>query len=55
MGKELKMSLTLIFLSLIFWTWILGAMGAILAIPLTISVMKAQNIFFSENINEISS
>ena len=50
MGKELNMSLTLIFLSLIVWTWILGAIGSILAIPLTISVMKARDIFFSENI-----
>lgn len=27
MGKKLELSLTLIFLSLIIWTWILGAMG----------------------------
>ena len=53
MGKELNMSLTLIFLSLIIWTWILGPIGSILAIPLTISVMKARDIFFSENINEV--
>ena len=50
MGKELHMSLTTIFLSLIFWTWILGAMGAVLAIPLTIAVIKAKEIFFPENI-----
>ena len=50
MGKELNISLTMIFLSLIFWTWILGAMGAILAIPLTISAMKAWEIMFSEDI-----
>ena len=49
MGKELNMSLSLIFLSLIVWTWILGAMGAILAIPLTMSAMKAREIFFSES------
>ena len=50
MGKELNLSLTLIFLSLIFWTWILGAMGAILAIPLTIAVLKAKEIFFKDSI-----
>jgi len=47
MGGELDMSLTLIFLSLIVWTWILGAMGAILAIPLTISFQKAWEILFA--------
>ena len=47
MGKELNISLTVIFLSLIFWSWILGPMGAILAIPLTMSVMKAKEIFYS--------
>ena len=46
MGKELNLSLTVIFLSLIIWTWILGAMGSILAIPLTISVLKAREILF---------
>ena len=47
MGGELNMSLTNIFLSLIVWTWILGAMGAILAIPLTITFMKAWEILFA--------
>ena len=56
MGKEFDMSLTTIFLSLIFWTWILGAIGAILAIPLTMSVMKAKEIFFKDSIlNELKS
>jgi len=50
MGKELNMSLTTIFLSLIFWTWLLGAMGAVLAIPLTIAVIKAKEIFFPDNL-----
>jgi len=48
MGDELNLSLFVIFVSLIFWTWILGGMGAILAIPLTISVMKARDIVFSD-------
>ncbi len=47
MGGELDMSLFVIFLSLVIWTWILGAMGAILAIPLTISFMKAWKILFA--------
>jgi len=48
MGEELNMSLFIIFLSLIVWTWILGAIGAILAIPLTISAVKAWEIVFAE-------
>jgi predicted PurR-regulated permease PerM len=48
MGEELDLSLFVIFLSLIVWTWILGAIGAILAIPLTISAMKAWEILFAE-------
>ena len=44
MGDELDLSLFVIFVSLIFWTWILGGMGAILAIPLTISAMKAKEL-----------
>ena len=48
MGEELNLSLFVIFVSLIIWTWILGPMGAILAIPLTISAMKAREILFSD-------
>jgi len=48
MGEELNLSLSMIFISLIIWAWILGAIGAILAIPLTITVMKAWEVFFVE-------
>jgi len=48
MGEELNLSLFVIFVSLIIWTWILGSIGAILAIPLTISVMKVRGIIVSE-------
>jgi predicted PurR-regulated permease PerM len=48
MGEELNLSLSTIFISLIVWAWILGAIGAILAIPLTITVMKAREILFTE-------
>ncbi len=36
MGEELGISTLFIFLSLIFWTWVLGAAGALLAVPLTL-------------------
>lgn len=38
MGEELGISTLFIFLSLIFWTWVLGAGGALLAVPLTLLV-----------------
>ena len=36
MGQELDLSLSVVFLSLIVWGYILGPMGTILAIPLTL-------------------
>lgn len=44
MGEELDMSILLIFLSLIFWSWVLGPTGAILAIPLTMTLRKIWEI-----------
>lgn len=35
-GKELNLSLSMIFISVIFWSWILGMIGSILAVPLTL-------------------
>ncbi len=34
----MDLSLTLTFLSLVFWAWVLGSLGAVLAIPLTLLV-----------------
>lgn len=35
-GDSTNLSVTVTFLSLVFWTWVLGGLGAILAIPLTL-------------------
>jgi AI-2 transport protein TqsA len=35
-GAEMKMSALLSFLSVIFWAWVLGPTGAVLAIPITV-------------------
>jgi AI-2 transport protein TqsA len=35
-GNAVGLSATVSFLSLIFWAWVLGALGALLAIPLTL-------------------
>ena len=40
--KGLDVSLLLILLSLLFWNWVLGAVGAILAVPLTLAI---KNLF----------
>jgi predicted PurR-regulated permease PerM len=50
MGEELNLSLSIIFISLIVWSWILGPIGAILAIPLTISAIKAWEILSDESL-----
>ena len=40
LGKEFKMSILVVFLSLLFWGWLMGAIGAILGVPLTLSVKR---------------
>jgi predicted PurR-regulated permease PerM len=35
-GESVGLSTTLTFVSLIFWAWILGALGALLAVPMTL-------------------
>jgi predicted PurR-regulated permease PerM len=35
-GDAVGLSTTLTFLSLVFWAWILGPMGALLAVPMTL-------------------
>lgn len=40
LGKEFKMSVLVVFLSLLFWGWLMGAIGAILGVPLTMAVKR---------------
>ncbi|HEX5909590.1 MAG TPA: AI-2E family transporter, partial [Thermoleophilaceae bacterium] len=37
-GDSVGLSMTVTFLALLFWGWVLGALGALLAIPLTLLV-----------------
>lgn len=39
-GKQMNISALVSFLSVIFWTWLLGPTGAILAVPLTVLVRE---------------
>ncbi len=36
MGDRVGLAATLTFLSVVFWTWVVGPLGALLAIPLTL-------------------
>jgi AI-2 transport protein TqsA len=37
-GNSVGLSATVTFVALIFWAWVLGALGALLAIPMTLLV-----------------
>ena len=54
MADAVNLSLTLTFVSLIFWTFVIGALGAVLAVPLTL-LTKALLLDVDPNTRWISS
>jgi predicted PurR-regulated permease PerM len=48
MGKQLEMNPFVVFLAIVFWTWMWGAIGAMLALPLSLVVMAVVNELFIE-------
>ncbi len=45
MGSELNLSPLVVFLSVLVWAWILGAPGALLAVPLTVGMVAIMEAY----------
>jgi len=50
LGQKFNISILMVFVSLLFWGWVLGPIGAILGVPMTIAVKKII-IFMNKDID----
>ncbi|MCF6370403.1 AI-2E family transporter [Rhizobium halophilum] len=48
MGRQWEINPFLVFIAIIFWTWMWGAVGAMLALPLSLIVMTIANELFPQ-------
>jgi predicted PurR-regulated permease PerM len=48
MGRQLELNPFIVFIAIIFWTWMWGAVGAMLALPLSLIVMAIVDELFVE-------
>ncbi len=48
MQQGLEISLLLVVTSLLFWSWVLGPVGAVLAVPLTLAVRRLGKMYWTE-------
>jgi predicted PurR-regulated permease PerM len=49
MGRRLEINPFVVFLAILFWTWMWGAVGAMLALPLSLIVMTiVEELFIDE-------
>jgi predicted PurR-regulated permease PerM len=48
MGRRLEINAFVVFLAILFWTWMWGAVGAMLALPLSLIVMTIIDELFIE-------
>ena len=53
MGRRLTLNPLTVFLSLVFWTWLWGPVGAFLAVPLLIVALVVIGHLFPENEPEL--
>jgi predicted PurR-regulated permease PerM len=44
-GRSLSLSPAVVFISLLFWGWILGGIGVLIAVPLTLGVQMICELF----------
>jgi predicted PurR-regulated permease PerM len=49
MGRQLELNPFVVFLAIIFWTWMWGAVGAMLALPLSLIVMAVVSELFVDD------
>ena len=48
MGRQWEINPFIVFIAIIFWTWMWGAVGAMLALPLSLIAMTIVNELFPE-------